>query len=140
MNGRRMVLASLAAFFSYFVLGGLLFTLPGMKAEFSRFPAVYRSAADLKSVFPLGMAAMLVAMVVLVALYARGCQSWGRFEGARFGALLGIFSVCAFVVHNYVNLNIDRRLTLAQAAAYFLEWLVVGVVIGAVYKPLPAVR
>jgi len=57
-------------------------------------------------------------------------------DGARFGALIGIFFVGAFVVHNYVNLNIGLRLILQQAVAYFMEWLVVGVVIGLVYRPV----
>ena len=46
-----------------------------------------------------------------------------------------MFALGSFVLHNYVNLNIDLRLTLGQAAAYFLQWIVVGVVIAWVYKP-----
>ena len=59
----------------------------------------------------------------------------GVAEGARFGVLIGVFAVCAFVVHNHVNLNIGLKLTLEQAAAYFVEWTVVGIVIGLIYKP-----
>ena len=40
-----------------------------------------------------------------------------------------------FVLHNYVNLNIGLTLTLQQAAAYFIEWTVVGLLIGVIYKP-----
>jgi hypothetical protein len=46
-----------------------------------------------------------------------------------------VFALGSFVVHNYVNLNIGLRLTLQQAAAYFVEWVVVGVVIGLIYRP-----
>jgi uncharacterized membrane protein len=59
----------------------------------------------------------------------------GIAEGARFGALIGVFAVCAFVVHNYVNLNIGLALTVGQAIAYFVEWTVAGVVIGLIYRP-----
>jgi hypothetical protein len=38
-------------------------------------------------------------------------------------------------VHNYVNLNIGGKLTLQQVVAYFVEWLVVGIVIGLIYRP-----
>ena len=51
------------------------------------------------------------------------------------GSLIGTFFVGAFVVHNYVNLNIGLKLTVQQAVAYFLEWLIVGIVIGVVYRP-----
>jgi len=136
MNYTRIVLAAVAAFVIYFLAGGLLFTLPGMKTEFGRFPAVYRSAADIQRVFPIGMAAMLVAMLVLSFMYAKGYEGGsGVAEGLRFGALIGIFSVCAFVLHNYVNLNIDLRLTAFQPAAYLFEWILVGLAIGLVYKP-----
>jgi hypothetical protein len=38
-------------------------------------------------------------------------------------------------VHNYVNLNIGLKLTVQQAVAYFIEWLVVGIVLGLIYRP-----
>jgi uncharacterized membrane protein len=60
----------------------------------------------------------------------------GMTEGARFGLLIGIFVVCAFVLHNYVNLNIGLKLTLMQAVTYFVQWTIVGIIIGLIYKPL----
>jgi hypothetical protein len=42
-----------------------------------------------------------------------------------------------FVLHNYVNLNIGLKLALGQAAAYFVQWTIIGIVIGLIYK-LPA--
>jgi hypothetical protein len=60
----------------------------------------------------------------------------GLAEGARFGVLIGVFAVCAFVVHNYVNLNIGLALTLQQSAAYLVEWIVAGIAIGLLYRPL----
>jgi hypothetical protein len=137
MNFTRIALAALGAFVAYFALGGLLFAaLPWLKNEFHRYPAVYRPQETIKSVMPAGMAAMFVAMVVLAVIYAMLYQGGsGVVEGTRFGALIGVFAVCAFVVHNYVNLNIGLKLTLEQAAAYFVEWTVVGIVIGLIYKP-----
>ena len=136
MNYRRITLAAVAGFVTYFLAGTLLFTLPAMKAEYGRFPNIYRSQEGIQRVFLLGMAATLVAMFVLALIYAKGYEGGrGAREGLRFGALIGVFSVCSFVVHNYVNLNIGLRLTALQAVAYFFEWLIVGLVIGFVYKP-----
>ncbi|MGA2901075.1 MAG: hypothetical protein ABSF40_12670 [Candidatus Acidiferrales bacterium] len=140
MNITRIVLAALGAFVAYFVLGGLSFVLiPSLKTEFLKYPLVYRSQDSMKSVIPVGMAAMLVAMVAMVALaviYAmlyRGGS--GVAEGARFGALIGVFAICAFVIHNYVNLNIGAALTAQQSVAYSVEWVVTGIVIGLIYRP-----
>jgi len=58
-------------------------------------------------------------------------------EGARFGALIGLFAIGSFVVHNYVNLQIGLKLTVQQGMAYLAEWVIVGVVIGLIYRPAP---
>ena len=137
MNPTRIALASVAAFFAYFAVGGLVFgLLPWMKKEYLKYPNIYRSQEGIKSTMPLGMAFMFLAIIVLAVLYAmlyRGGS--GITEGARFGALIGVFFIGSFVVHNYVNLQIGIRLTVQQGIAYFAEWVIVGVVIGLIYRP-----
>jgi biotin transporter BioY len=49
-----------------------------------------------------------------------------------------VIAVCAFVLHHYVNLNTGLKRTLEPAAGYFIEWTVVGIVIGLLYKPAAA--
>jgi hypothetical protein len=39
---------------------------------------------------------------------------------------------------NYATLNIGRRHSLEMAIAGFIEWMLVGIIIGLVYKPSPA--
>jgi hypothetical protein len=144
MNLARIALAGLGGFVAYFVLGGLSFALlPSLKNEFLKYPAVYRSQEGIKSVMPAGMTAMFLSILALAVIYAmlyRGDS--GLAEGARlgglFGALIGIFAIGAFVVHNYVNLQIGVMLTVQQGVAYFVEWVVVGLVIGLIYRPLAA--
>ena len=137
MNIIRIVFASLGAFVAYFAVGGLAFgLLPWLKTEFLKYPNVYRSQEGIKSTMPVGMAFMFLAMVVLVVLYAMSYQGRsGAIEGARFGVLIGIFALGAFVVHNYVNLRIGGALAFQQGLAYFIEWVIVGLVIGLIYKP-----
>ena len=137
MNFVRIVLAALGAFVAYFAVGGLAFAaLPWLKDEFLKYSAVYRSQEGIKSVMPVGMAAMFVAILALAVIYALLYHGGsGIAEGARFGAHIGIFAIGSFVVHNYVNLNIGLALTLQQSVAYFVEWLVVGIVIGLIYRP-----
>jgi hypothetical protein len=137
MNFLRIFLAGLGAFVAYFITGGIMFvSLPWLKTEFQKYPAVYRSSEGIKSVMPVGMAAMFVSILTLAVIYALLYHGGsGLVEGARFGALIGIFVIGAFVVHNYVNLNIGLALTFQQSAAYFVEWLIVGIVIGLIYRP-----
>ena len=137
MNLTRIALASIAAFFAYVAVGGLAFgLLPWLKNEFLKYPNIYRSQEGIKSTMPVGMAFMLLAIVVLAVLYAMLYQGGsGITEGARFGALIGVFAIGSFVVHNYVNLQIGLKLTVQQGIAYFAEWVIVGLVIGLVYRP-----
>ncbi len=137
MNYSRIALAALGGTVAYFVLGGILFAaLPMLKEEFMKYPAVFRTQDDMKRVMPLGMAAILVEILVVAALYAKAYPSGGgAANGAPFGALIGVFAVCGFALHNHMNLNIGIRLTVGQSIAYFVQWLAVGIVISLVYAP-----
>ena len=140
MNYTRITLAALGAFAVNMVIGYLVFALlTSMRREYQKYPAVYRSSEGMKSVMPFAMVSMFVARFVLAVIYAmlyRGGS--GLAEGAQFGALIGVFVISAFVIHNYVNLNIGLKLTLQQSVAYFIEWLAIGIVIGLIYKPVVA--
>jgi hypothetical protein len=139
MNYTRIALAAVAAFVAYMAVGSLLFgVMPFLRDEFRRYPAVYRDQAGQMSHMPTGMAAMLLSMVVLAVLYAKLYRDGsGVALGAGFGALIGLYAIGSFVLHNYVNLNIGLRLTAFSALAYFIEWTLVGVVIGLIYRPAP---
>jgi hypothetical protein len=136
MNFTRIFLAALGAFVAYLVLGGLMAAAPSFRGEFLKYPGIYRSQDTMKTVMPVGIAFIFLGMVVLAVLYAMLYQGGsGLAEGARFGALIGVFAICAFVVHNYVNLNIGVKLTVISAVVYFVEWTVSGIVIGLIYRP-----
>jgi len=141
MNIGRIGLATLAAFVTYFILGGAIFgALPWLREEFHKYPAVFRNQQGQLSHMPVGMAAMLLAMLVLAVLYAmtyRGSigLSDGALLGARFGALVGAFAIGSFVLHNYVNLNIGLKLTMESAIAALVLWTFTGIAIGLVYRP-----
>jgi hypothetical protein len=137
MNYARILLASVCAFVAYFIYGGILFgALPWLRTEFAKYPAVYRSQEGIRSVMPIGMLAMFVALVAIAVLYGMVYSGGsGVVQGARFGTLIGVFAIGSFVVHNYVNLNIGLKLTIQQSIAYFVQWVIVGIVIALVYKP-----
>jgi hypothetical protein len=137
MNYGRMAIAVVCAFVAYMVLGGAVFaTLPSLKAEFLKYPNVYRSHEGQMSHFPAGMFGIFLSISVMSVLYAMTYKPGsGLAAGAIFGILFSLFFLGSFVLHNYANLNIGLRLTLFSAVAYMLEWTVVGVVLGLVYRP-----
>jgi len=139
MNYVRIGLAAAGAFIAYMAAGALMFVaMPSLKDEFAKYPAVYRSHEGQMSHFPVGMAAIFFSMLVLAVLYAKIHRAGsGWVDGALFGALIGLFVIGAFVLHNYSNLNIGLRLTAISAVAYFVEWCIAGTVIGLIYRPSP---
>jgi hypothetical protein len=134
MNYARVLITSIAATVVLFVYGGIVFTSAPVRNEFQRYAALYRPIAAMKPLIPIALLTIFIAIVIVVVLFAMTSQR-GALAGARFGALVGLFAVCAFVFHNYVNLNLGLRLTVIQAIAYFIEWTLVGLVIGLLYKP-----
>lgn len=137
MNYGRMAIATVCAFVAYMALGGVIFAaLPALKAEFLKYPNVYRSHEGQMSHFPVGMLGIFLSIAVSCVLYAMAYGSQpGLATGAIFGVLIGLFYLGSFVLHNYANLNIGLRLTMFSAIAFLLEWTVVGVVLGLIYRP-----
>ncbi len=140
MNYARIALAAVGGAVTYFVLGGILFAaLPALREEFAKYPAVYRSKDEMNRVMPMGMISILVQILVVTVLFAMAYPAGGGVsEGARFGALIGVFAVCGFAVHNHMLLNIGVKLTVWQAISYFVQWLGAGIVISLVYAPAAA--
>jgi len=138
MNYLRLGLAALGGTVASFAVGFLLIWLvPAMIEEGHKYPAVFRRKEEMIKVMPIGLVATFFAILVVAVIFAMIGQSGsGIMGGARFGALIGIFVVCGFVLHNYVNLNIGLKLALEQALAYFVQWTIVGLVIGLIYKPV----
>jgi len=138
MNYSRLGLAALGGTVASFAFGFLvLWLVPALINEGHKYPAVFRTKEEMMTVMPIGLVATFISILVVAIIFAMKHQGGsGMAEGARFGVLIGIFVVCAFVLHNYVNLNIGLKLALGQAAAYFLQWTIIGIVIGLIYKPL----
>lgn len=136
MNYSRIALAGLGATLVYFALGFVLLAVLPVADEIRQFADVYRTPESMQEVAPVGMVALLLAMMALAALYAlafRGGSS--AAHGVRFGFLVGVFATGSFVLHNYVSLNIGLRLALLQAFAYVVQWIGASVVIAAIYRP-----
>jgi hypothetical protein len=138
MNYSRLALAALGGMVASFAFGFLvLWLVPALLEEGHKYPAVFRPKEEMMTVMPIGLVATFISILVVAIIFAMMHQSGsGIAEGARFGVLIGIFVVCAFVLHNYVNLNIGLKLALGQAVTYFLQWTIIGIVIGLIYKPL----
>jgi hypothetical protein len=137
VNYTRIGLAFLGATVVYFVCGFIMLAaLPAMKAEFLKYPNVYRSQEDMMKVMPYNMVAILASIVVVAVFYAQMYPAGGGIaSGAYLGALVGIFAVCTYCIHNYALLKIGLALMLWEGITYFVQWVIVGATIGLIYRP-----
>jgi hypothetical protein len=128
MNYLSLALAALGGTVASFAFGFLVFWLvPGLIKEGHKYPAVFRPKEEMMKVMPIGLAATFISILVAAMIFAMMHHGRsGPVEGAHFGVLIGVFVVCAFVLHNYVNLSIGLKLALGQAATYFVQWTIMG--------------
>ncbi|HJY28414.1 MAG TPA: DUF1761 domain-containing protein [Pyrinomonadaceae bacterium] len=137
MNYSRLALAALGGTVASFAVGFLvLWLVPALFEEGHKYPAVFRPKEEMTSVMPIALVATFISVLVVAIIFAMTHQDGsGTTSGVRLGILIGIFAICN-VLHNYVNLNIGLKLAMGQAAAYFVQWTIVGIVIGLIYKPV----
>jgi hypothetical protein len=132
MNIPRMAITAVVATVADFVYG---FAVYGnlLTSSFAAQSGIYRSAGSQMANMPLGALGILVAITAATMLFARG-RARGVTAGVEFGCVLGIFVVGAFAVVNFATINMSPQHAALMAAAAFVEWLVVGAVIGALYR------
>ena len=135
MNYKRTAIAVVAGMVVYVVYGFLVQGLLIFNA-FGPYQAVYRPAAESARYMPLGFGGVLIGIMVLVTVYAKGYEGGnGLLEGARFGMLVGVFMACACEAVNFAILNIGVKLGFYLVVSAFVQWTLVGIAIGITSKP-----
>jgi len=135
MNYSRLALAALAGIVASFAVGFLIISVvPALMEETHKYPTVFRAKEEMMSFMPFGFFAAAISVVVVAIIFAMTHQR-GWAAGLCLGILIGIFAIC-HVTNNYVNYRVGGKLAVGQAAAYLVQWIVTGIVIGLIYKPL----
>lgn len=136
MNYPRVFLAAVAALVVFFAWG---FLTEGwlLRKDFAPSAALYRTSDLQMTYMPFGMASVLVALLAAVVLYAGWCGGTsGAVKGLQFGLIIGVFVACVHPISNLVTMNVDTKLGLEITASTAIGWVLAGLVIGLVYKPL----
>lgn len=136
MNYPRVFLAAVAALVVFFAWG---FLTEGwlLRKDFAPSAALYRTSDLQMRYMPFGMASVLVALLAAVVLYAGWCGGTSSaVKGLQFGLIIGAFVACVHPISNLVTMNVDTKLGLEITASTAIGWVLAGLVIGLVYKPL----
>ena len=132
MNYTRLALAAVAATIADFVYG---FAVYGnlLTGSFLAQGPIYRSAEAQMANMPLGAAAILLAITAATMMFAASAFR-GLSGGLWFGLLLAVFAIGSNVVVDYATINITEDHASRMMLASLGEWLVVGAVIGIIYR------
>jgi hypothetical protein len=105
--------------------------------DFAPSAALYRTSDLQMKYMPFGLASVLVALLAGVVLYAGWCGGTsGAVKGLQFGLIIGVFVACIHPISNLVTMNMDKKLGLRITVSTAIGWVLVGLVIGPVYKPI----
>jgi len=136
MNYPRLLLAAVAALVVFFAWG---FLTEGwlLRKDFVPSAALYRTSDLQIKYMPFGLASVLVALLAAVVLYAGWCGGTsGAVKGLQFGLIMGVFVACIHPISNLVTMNMDTKLGLEITVSTAIGWVLAGLVIGLVYKPV----
>lgn len=138
MDYKRIALAALAAWVVD-TLYGVVVWMYLLSGEVARYPEVFRPTPQMNENMPIGIAGGLLAMFALAYIYAKGYERGSAMaEGLRFGLVLAVFNFGFVTLGIYATFNLGRKIGLYASAAGVVEMIIVGLVIGAIYRPVRA--
>jgi hypothetical protein len=139
MTLRRIAVPALVAWLVDGLYGFVVFGVM-LDSEFAPYrPGVFRSVEAMNANMPMMFVSTLVGFFAVAYIFAKGHEGGsGVKEGFWFGVVLGSVFTFLVSVPSYAIYNIGPRVAGAMVIAVFIEMLVVGIVLGLVYKPAPA--
>ena len=132
MNFQRIAMAAVAAWIVDMVYGFIVFgnLMAGMFAD----PALHPEA---EMNLALGFASSFIGFFVFSYIYAKGYEGGqGLMEGIRFGMLIALLFLFFSMIWNHVLFRVSEAFTVYTSIAGVVEFLLAGLVVGAVYRPI----
>jgi hypothetical protein len=130
---KRFIIAFFSAFI-FIVLWGWFFNGVLLKDASAEVQSLFRPREEIMSLFYwiiIGQAGLALAFVMI---YASGFATGGIAAGVRLGIMLEILAIgarCAI----YATQPFPAKLLVLISIGGFIEMIVTGVIVGAIYKP-----
>src|SRR6266404_6513401 len=133
MNWKKFFIAFIAAFIFIF-LWGWLYNGVLLKDVFAEAQSLFRPRDEMMGLFHwivVGEAGLALSFVMI---YASGFAGGGIAAGVRLGIMLEILAVSARCAI-YATQPFPAKLLVLVSIGGFVEMIVIGVIVGAIYKP-----
>jgi len=133
---KRFILAFIAAYIFLFVWGWLLNGVL-LKDVYAETPNLWRPQSEMMSLFHWIILGQALIVFSFVMIYATGFAGGGVIAGIRLGILLEIAAI-GMRLGFYAVQPIPGKLILYGSISGLIEMIIVGAIVGAIYKPAPA--
>jgi hypothetical protein len=130
---KRFIIAFIAAYLFLFIWGWL-FNGVVLKDVYSETPNLWRSQSEMMSLFLWIIIGQALIVFGFVAIYSSGFAGGGVIAGIRLGILLEIAAI-GMRMGFYAVQPIPGKLILYGSLGGLIEMIIVGAMVGAIYKP-----
>jgi hypothetical protein len=136
MNVQRFVIAGIVVFIAFVILENILVQGVLLKGAYEATADVWRE--DMMSKMGLLYLNTLILSFLLVFIFHKGYEGRGLAEGLRFGFWLGLLMNLSMALGSYAAFPIPGSLAFQWFIYGMIVYLIVGVIIAAIYKPAGA--
>jgi hypothetical protein len=136
MNWKRFFIAFIAAYVFMFFWGWLLNGVL-LKDVYAETPNLWRSQGEMLSLFHWIIIGQALLIFAFVAIYASGFAGGGVMAGIRLGILLEVAAI-GMRLSIYAVQPFPGKLIVYGSVSGLIEMIIVGAIVGAIYKPAAA--
>jgi hypothetical protein len=133
---KRFILAFFAAYIFIFLWGWLLNGIV-LKGVYAETPNLWRTQSEMMGLFHWIIIGQALVVFGFVMIYASGFAGGGVMAGIRLGVLLEIAAI-GMRMGFYAVQPIPGKLILYGSISGLIEMIIVGAMVGAIYKPAAA--
>jgi hypothetical protein len=133
---KRFIIAFIAAYVFVFVWGWLLNGV-FLKDVYAQTPNLWRSQSEMMSLFHWILLGQALVIFAFVMIYACGFAGGGVIAGIRLGILLEIAAI-GMRLAIYAIQPFPGKLIVYGSVSGLIEMVIVGAIVGAIYKPASA--
>ena len=133
---KRFILAFVAAYLFIFFWGWLLNGVL-LKDIYVQTPNLWRSQSEMMSLFHWIIIGQALVVFAFVMIYTSGFAGGGVIAGIRLGILLEIAAI-GMRMGIYAVQPFPGKLIVYGSVSGLVEMIIVGAMVGAIYKPAPA--
>ena len=135
MDYKRLALAAVVTWVADAIYGMVVWT-GVVGPRMALYPAVFRSEEAMMATLPLMLVGGLVAIFAMAYIYAKGYEGGsGIGEGLRYGLVLAVLMTGFVSIPIYGTFNVEGGVAMVASIVSFVEMIMIGVVLGLMYKP-----